>query len=60
MVLSSSTYFIFLAAIFLLYWPLSRWRAAGLAVLLFANYFFYAKWDLFYLILIPSASLSTT
>jgi D-alanyl-lipoteichoic acid acyltransferase DltB (MBOAT superfamily) len=40
----------------LLYWPLSRWRAGGLAVLLFANYFFYAKWDLFYLILIPAAS----
>jgi alginate O-acetyltransferase complex protein AlgI len=57
MLLSSSTYFLFLAALFLLYWPLSRWRAAGLAVFLFANYFFYAKWDLFYLFLIPLASL---
>ena len=56
MVLSSSVYFVFLAGIFLLYWPLSRWRAGGLAVLLFANYFFYAKWDLFYLALIPCAS----
>jgi D-alanyl-lipoteichoic acid acyltransferase DltB (MBOAT superfamily) len=56
MVLSSSVYFVFLVGIFLLYWPLSRWRAGGLAVLLFANYFFYAKWDLFYLILIPAAS----
>ncbi len=56
MLLSSSTYFIFLAALFLLYWPLSRWRAAGLAILLFANYFFYAKWDLFYLFLIPLGS----
>lgn len=56
MVLASSSYFIFLAGIFLLYWPLSRWRAASLAVLLFANYFFYAKWDLFYLGLIPAAS----
>ena len=56
MVLSSSVYFVFLAGIFLLYWPLSRWRAGGLAVLLFANYFFYAKWDLFYLVLIPCAS----
>ena len=27
-----------------------------LAVILFANYFFYAKWDLTYLILIPAAS----
>ena len=56
MVLSSSVYFVFLVGIFLLYWPLSRWRAGGLAVLLFANYYFYAKWDLFYLVLIPSAS----
>jgi D-alanyl-lipoteichoic acid acyltransferase DltB (MBOAT superfamily) len=56
MVLSSSVYFVFLIGIFLLYWPLSKWRAGGLGVLLFANYFFYAKWDLFYLILIPSAS----
>ena len=56
MVLSSSVYFVFLVGIFLLYWPLSRWRAAGLALLLFANYFFYAKWDLFYLVLIPGAS----
>ena len=56
MLLSSSVYFIFLAAVFLLYWPLQRWRAAGLAVLLFANYFFYAKWGLFYLALIPAAS----
>jgi alginate O-acetyltransferase complex protein AlgI len=56
MVLSSSVYFVFLVGIFLLYWPLSRWRAGGLGVLLFANYFFYAKWDLFYLILIPAAS----
>ena len=31
-------------------------RAAGLAVILLANYFFYAKWDLFYLALIPAAS----
>ena len=56
MLLSSSVYFFFLIGIFFLYWPLSRWRAAGLGVLLFANYFFYAKWDLFYLGLIPIAS----
>lgn len=56
MLLSSSVYFFFLVAIFFLYWPLSRWRAAGLSVLLFANYFFYVKWDLFYLALIPIAS----
>ncbi|HXP86415.1 MAG TPA: MBOAT family O-acyltransferase [Bryobacteraceae bacterium] len=56
MLLSSSTYFVFLGAIFLLYWPLSRVRALALATLLFANYFFYAKWDLAYLVLIPAAS----
>ncbi|HEY3443228.1 MAG TPA: MBOAT family O-acyltransferase [Paludibaculum sp.] len=56
MLLSSTVYFVFLTGLFLLYWPLQRWRVAGLSVLLFANYFFYAKWDLFYLILIPGAS----
>ena len=56
MLLSSSVYFVFLAGIFLLYWPVARWRAASLAVVLTANYYFYAKWDLFYLALIPAAS----
>ncbi len=56
MLLSSSVYFIFLVGIFFLYWGASRWRALTLAVVLFANYFFYAKWDLFYLFLIPAAS----
>src|SRR5262245_26969413 len=56
MLLSSSAYFIFLVAIFALYWPVARYRALTLAVILFANYFFYAKWDLFYLFLIPVAS----
>lgn len=57
MVLSSSSYFVFLLAVFFLYWTLARWRTPGLTVLLAANYFFYARWDLFYLLLIPSASL---
>src|SRR5882724_4683953 len=56
MLLSSSGYFIFLTAIFFLYWPVARSRALALTVILFANYFFYAKWDLFYLYLIPAAS----
>lgn len=55
MLLTHSTYFLFLACVFFLYWPLARWRALSLGVLLFANYFFYAKWDLFYLALIPAA-----
>jgi len=53
---SSSTYFVFLVAVFALYWPVSRLRTLTLAVVLFANYFFYAKWDLFYLALIPAVS----
>src|SRR5467141_3567872 len=56
MVLTSSAYFIFLVGVFFLYWPAARLRALSLAVILFANYFFYAKWDLFYLFLIPAAS----
>jgi alginate O-acetyltransferase complex protein AlgI len=57
LLLTSSAYFIFLSALFLLYWPIARWRLACITLLLFANYFFYAKWDLFYLALIPAASL---
>lgn len=56
MLLFTSTYFVFLIAVFFLYWPVARYRAAGLAIILFANYFFYAKFDLFYLALIPAAS----
>ena len=56
MLLSSSSFFIFLVAIFLLYWPLARVRLLALSVILLANYFFYAKWNLTYLLLIPVAS----
>src|SRR5215469_11607707 len=54
--LSSATYFVFLAGIFLLYWPLARVRALTLGLILFANYFFYARWDLTLLALIPVIS----
>jgi alginate O-acetyltransferase complex protein AlgI len=54
--LSSATYFVFLAAIFFLYWAVARVRRLALAVLLFANYFFYARWGIAYLFLIPAAS----
>ncbi|HYV61705.1 MAG TPA: MBOAT family O-acyltransferase [Bryobacteraceae bacterium] len=56
MLLSTSTYFVFLVGIFFLYWSVSRVRALALSVLLFANYFFYARWDLRYLAIIPLAS----
>jgi D-alanyl-lipoteichoic acid acyltransferase DltB (MBOAT superfamily) len=54
--LSSATYFVFLVAIFFLYWSVARVRRLSLAVLLFANYFFYARWGIAYLFLIPAAS----
>ena len=60
MLLSSSAYFIFFAAVFLAYWLSQRSaayaRTLSLCVLVAANFFFYAKWDLFYLALIPAAS----
>ena len=56
MLLSTSAYFVFLLGIFFLYWPVSRYRAVSLSLILFANYFFYAKWGLVYLFLIPAAS----
>lgn len=56
MVLSSPTYFAFLASVFFAFWLARRYRLGALAVILFANYFFYARWDLIYLALIPLAS----
>ncbi len=56
MLLSTPAYFTFLIAIFFAYGLVRRFRLAGLAVILFANYFFYARWDLAYLALIPIAS----
>jgi alginate O-acetyltransferase complex protein AlgI len=54
--LSSPAYFIFLAVIFVLYWPLSRVRMLALGVILFADYFFYAKFDFYLLALMPAAA----
>lgn len=56
MSLYASTYFVFLGALFALYWPLSRWRTVTLSLILFANYFFYARWSLTLLVLIPAIS----
>jgi alginate O-acetyltransferase complex protein AlgI len=56
LLLSTSTYFVFLVGIFCLYWCVSRIRALALGLILFANYFFYARWDLRYLAIIPLAS----
>jgi len=54
--LYDSTYFVFLGALFFLYWPLSRWRTVTLGLILFADYFFYARWSLTLLALIPAAA----
>lgn len=56
MLLTTAAYFTFLVAVFFAYWMAARYRLGALAVILFANYFFYARWDLIYLAIIPAAS----
>jgi alginate O-acetyltransferase complex protein AlgI len=56
MLLSTPAYFLFLGAVFFAFWLMTRFRFAGLAVILAANYFFYAKFSLAYLAIIPLAS----
>src|ERR1700733_6056314 len=56
MLLTTAAYFSFLVAVFFAYWLAARYRLGALAVILFANYFFYARWDLIYLAIIPVAS----
>ncbi len=56
MLLTSPAYFAFLGLLFYAYWPAARQRLGSLALVLFANLFFYAKWDLWYLALVPAAS----
>jgi D-alanyl-lipoteichoic acid acyltransferase DltB (MBOAT superfamily) len=56
MVLSSAAFFVFLAAVYVVYWLVSRYRVAGMAAILFANYYFFARWDLAYLAIVPAAS----
>jgi alginate O-acetyltransferase complex protein AlgI len=52
----SSTYFVFVAAVFFLYWTCSGARLLRLAAILFANYFFCARYGIFYVLLIPACS----
>src|SRR6266853_5231061 len=56
MLSSTPAYFTFLVVIFFCHWLVKRFRFGGLAIIIFANYFFYARWDLIYLGLIPAAS----
>src|ERR1035441_7187454 len=52
----SSTYFIFVAAVFFVYWLAPQTRLLRLGVVLLANYYFCARFGLFYLALIPARS----
>ena len=56
MLLTNPEYFAFLALVFFAWWPLVRHRLSALALIAFANLFFYARWSLWYLALVPAAS----
>ena len=58
MLLSSPAYFVFLPVVFFAFWMARQYRFGALAVILFANHFFYARWGLVYVVLIPLASSS--
>src|SRR5947209_8060938 len=45
MLFTSGNYFIFLAAVFFVYWLLARWRLPRVCFLLAASYYFYALWN---------------
>jgi D-alanyl-lipoteichoic acid acyltransferase DltB (MBOAT superfamily) len=45
MSLTSGKYLFFLAAVFILYWLLSRWRKAQVVLILAVSYYFYALWN---------------
>ncbi|MBV8731122.1 MAG: hypothetical protein JO336_15050, partial [Acidobacteriia bacterium] len=53
---AGSAYYVFVAAVFLLYWTAAGHRLARLGVVLLANYFFCAQFGLFYIWLIPACS----
>jgi hypothetical protein len=48
--------FLFVAAVFFLYWTAAANRYARLGIILVANYFFCARFGLFYLLLLPACS----
>jgi D-alanyl-lipoteichoic acid acyltransferase DltB (MBOAT superfamily) len=52
----SGIYYAFIAAVFFLYWLSSGSRLLRLAVILFANYLFCARYGLFYVLLLPACS----
>src|SRR5258708_18080371 len=56
MPVGSSSYFIFIAAVFFAYWLTPQTRLIRVAVILGANYFFCARYGLFYLALLPACA----
>jgi alginate O-acetyltransferase complex protein AlgI len=52
----SAPYFVLVAAVFFLYWTAASNRYARLSIILLANYYFCARFGLFYLILLPVCS----
>jgi D-alanyl-lipoteichoic acid acyltransferase DltB (MBOAT superfamily) len=54
-VLTAPAFFAFLAMVFFLHWTVAEKRILRLTVLLFANYFFLARFGLWYLLVIPVA-----
>jgi alginate O-acetyltransferase complex protein AlgI len=57
MQVASGAYYVFVAAVFFLYWAAARARRARLAVILLANYLFCAQFGVFYALLLPLCSL---
>jgi alginate O-acetyltransferase complex protein AlgI len=55
---STPEYYCFLVLIFFAFWLLRRFRLACMVLVCAANLFFYAKWGLIYLLLIPAAATS--
>jgi D-alanyl-lipoteichoic acid acyltransferase DltB (MBOAT superfamily) len=52
----ATAYYLFIAAVFFLYWTASGHRLARLAIVLLASYFFCARFGLFYVFLLPVCS----
>jgi D-alanyl-lipoteichoic acid acyltransferase DltB (MBOAT superfamily) len=57
MLVTSLDYFFFLTLVFLAFWMLRTHRPASLALICAANLFFYSRWGVAYLVLIPAASV---
>lgn len=55
---STPEYYCFLVLVFLAFWLLRRFRLAAMTLVCAANLFFYAKFGLIYLLLIPAAATS--